>query len=106
MPIIDTKKLPVLEKRAGWHGRLFHSQNNTFVHWTFEKDSSIHEHQHDQEEVWHVIEGEIEVTIGGKVHRAGPGTVAIIPPDTPHSVRTLSDGMAIVVDYPLREGFG
>jgi quercetin dioxygenase-like cupin family protein len=31
--------------------------------------------------------------------------VAIVPPNTAHSVKALSDGKAIVADYPLRENF-
>jgi quercetin dioxygenase-like cupin family protein len=105
MSFIDTAKLDTLNKRPGWRGKLFHSANNTFVWWEFDADADIHQHHHEQEEVWHVIEGELEVTIDGKANRAGPGMVAIIPPDTPHSVRVVKAGRAIVVDHPLREGF-
>src|SRR5262245_3838456 len=105
MPFIDTAKLDVLEKRPGWRGRLFHSANMTFAHWDFAKGSSIHRHDHEQEEVWHVIEGELEVTIDGVTRRAGPGMVAIVPAHTAHSVVALSDGKAIVCDYPLRKDF-
>ena len=105
MPVIDTRQLAVLEKLPGWRGRLFHSQSMTFAHWDFDAGSTIHEHRHEQEEVWNVIEGELELTIDGVVRRAGPGLVAIVPPNTPHSVRALSDGRAIVVDHPLRPDF-
>ena len=105
MPIIDTHKLPVLDKRPGWRGRLFHSPSMTFAHWDFDAGSTIHEHFHEQEEVWHVLEGELEVTIDGAAHVAGPGMVAIVPAETPHSVRAISNGKAIVVDYPLRADF-
>ncbi len=37
---------------------------------------------------------------------AGPGSVAIVPPNTAHSVKALSDGRSIVVDYPLRDSVG
>jgi quercetin dioxygenase-like cupin family protein len=96
----------VLEKRPGWRGRLFHSPSMTFAHWDFDAGSTIHEHFHEQEEVWHVLEGELEVTIAGTALVAGPGMVAIVPAETPHSVRAVSDGKAIVVDYPLRADFG
>jgi len=33
---------------------------------------------------------------------AGPGFVAIVPPNTTHEVKALTAGKAIVVDYPLR----
>lgn len=105
MPIIDTRQLAVLEKRPGWRGRLFHSPSMTFAHWDFDADSTIHEHHHEQEEVWHVLEGELEVTIDGAAHLARPGMVAIVPAEALHSVRAVSDGNAIVVDHPSRADF-
>ena len=105
MPFIDTNRLPVLEKLPGWRGRLFHSQSMTFAHWDFAAGSTIHEHGHEQEEVWHVIEGRLEVTIDGAVEVAGPGMVAVAPANARHSVRALSDGKAIVCDWPLRPDF-
>jgi len=65
MAFFDTKQLAVLDKRPGWRGRPFHSQNNTFIWWEFDQDADIHQHQHEQEEVWHVIDGELEVTSRG-----------------------------------------
>jgi len=79
----------------------------TFVYWDVEDGAqSIHEHEHIQEEVWHVIEGELEVTIDGVSRKARAGSVAIVPPNTRHSVRALSRSRVIVVDYPIREAFG
>lgn len=103
MPFVDTRSLDVNEKRPGWRGRIFSSPSMTFAHWDFEAGASIHEHVHPQEEVWHVVEGELEVTIGGETVRAGPGMAAIVPMETPHSVRALTRGRAIVADYPLRQ---
>ena len=79
MPFIDTRQLTVIQKRPGWRGRLFHSTSMTFAHWDFDAGASIHDHAHDQEEVWHVLEGELEVTIEGAAQVAGPGMVAIVP---------------------------
>lgn len=106
MPFIDTNQLTVKEPLAGWKGRFFNSNNMTFGHYVIAAGASIHEHSHPNEEVWHVIEGELEVSIGGQTQVAGPGFVAVVPPDTPHSVRALTDGRAIVVDYPLRQSIG
>ena len=55
----------------------------TFAHYEFDAGSTIHEHHHEQEEVWNVIEGELEVTVDGVAQVAGPGMVAIVPPNTP-----------------------
>jgi len=74
----------------------------TFAHYDFERGACIHEHFHSQEEVYEVIEGELEVTIDGMAQIARAGLVAIIPPGVRHSVKALTDGRAIIIDYPLR----
>jgi quercetin dioxygenase-like cupin family protein len=106
MPLVDTSTLRIIERLPGWRARVFSSASMTFAHYAFDAGSTIHEHHHAQEEVWNVIEGELELTIDGVVQRAGPGLVAIVPPNTPHSVRALSDGRAIIVDHPPRPEFG
>ena len=100
---IDTSKLPTIERLPGWRGRYFDSPSMTFAHYEFDAGSSIHEHFHPQEEVYHIIEGELELTIDGVTRRLGPGFVGVVPPNTPHSIRAVSSGKVIIVDYPLRE---
>lgn len=78
----------------------------TFAHYDFARGASIHEHFHPQEEVWQVIEGEIEMTIDGVARIVGPGVAGIVPANVRHSVKALADGRAIIVDYPLRPDFG
>jgi quercetin dioxygenase-like cupin family protein len=105
MALIDTSKLPVIERKPGWHGRYFDSANMTFGHYDFEEGAEIHAHSHEQEEIWQVLEGTLEITIAGQSHRAGAGFVGIVPPNTLHSVKALTKGKAIAVDYPLRAEF-
>jgi quercetin dioxygenase-like cupin family protein len=105
MPFIDVCSLDVIERLPGWHGCYFHSQSMTFAHYDFVRGSSIHEHHHPQEEVYEVIEGELEVTIEGTLQIARAGVVAIVPSNARHSVKALTDGRAIIVDYPLRRDF-
>lgn len=106
MPFVDTSSLPVIERLPGWHGRYFHSPSMTFAHYDFTGGASIHEHFHPQEEVWEVIEGELEVTIEGVANIVRAGLVAIVPGGVRHSVKALTGGRAIIVDYPLRRDFG
>lgn len=105
MPFVDTSTLDVVERLPGWYGRFFHSASMTFAHYDFKRGSSIHEHLHPQEEVYEVIEGELEVTIDGVVQIVRPGLVAVVPSNTRHSVKALTDGKAIIVDYPTRHDF-
>jgi unsaturated pyranuronate lyase len=103
MPFIDTSNLPVVERKPGWRGRYFDSANMTFGRYDFDAGAEIHAHSHEQEEVWHVLEGELEVTVAGETRRVGPGAVAIVPPGTAHRVVAVTAGKAIVVDYPRRK---
>jgi quercetin dioxygenase-like cupin family protein len=103
MTFIDTNQLPVVERKPGWRGRYFDSPSMTFAHYEFDAGSSIHEHSHPQEEVWQIVEGELEIAIDGVAKRVGPGFVGIVPSNTRHAVKAISSGKAIIVDYPLRD---
>ena len=106
MPFVDTNEIGELERRPGWRGRIFQSSNMTFATWRFAAGAEIHPHHHPQEEVWQVLEGELEIRIGAETRTAGPGMAAIVPADTEHAVVALSDGIAMVADWPVREDLG
>src|SRR5689334_17559583 len=106
MPFLDTSSLPVIERLPGWFGRYFHSGRMTFGLYNFVAGATIHQHYHPQEEVWQVLEGEVEMTVDGAAQVLAAGAVAIIPPEVRHSARALTDGRALVVDTPLRPEFG
>ena len=106
MPIVDTSSLKVIERLPGWRGRYFHTKTMTFAHYEFDRDATIHEHSHPEEEVYEVIEGELEIKIDGVVHSATSGIVAIVPANVRHHVRAITDGRVIVVDHPARPDFG
>ena len=104
--VIDTNRLEVKEPREGWKGRFFHSQNMTFAYYAVEAGAWIHDHSHTNDEIWNVIDGQLEITIADEVRVAGPGCAAVVPPNTVHSVKALSNVQAIVVDYPRRDSIG
>jgi len=83
MPFVDVSSLRTVERLPGWRGRYFHSAGMTFAHYDFVRGSSIHEHFHPEEEVYEVIEGELEVTIDGAAQIARAGMVAIVPAGCP-----------------------
>ena len=47
-------------------------------------------HRHDFEEMFHVIEGELEVTFRGEIMRLKAGQSLNIPANAPHSFRVAS----------------
>jgi quercetin dioxygenase-like cupin family protein len=105
MPFVNTSALRAVERLPGWHGRYFHTSNMTFAHYEFVQGACIHEHFHPEEEVYEVTEGELEVTIDGVTQIARANLVAIVPSNVRHSVKALTNGRAIIVDYPVRRDF-
>ena len=103
---IETGQLKVKEPREGWRGRFFHSRNMTFAYYTVVAGAWIDKHSHSNDEVWNVVDGQLEITIAGETRVAGPGCAVVVPPDTAHSVKALTDARAIVVDYPRRQSIG
>src|SRR6266508_4474488 len=47
--------------RSRGGGGFFHSDHMTFAYYEIEAGSEVHLHHHPQEEVWHVVEGELEL---------------------------------------------
>src|SRR5215469_12608264 len=72
--------------------------------WTYEED--WFGTTHPQEEVHEVIEGELELTIDGLKQVTRPGLVGIVPSNIRHSVKALTDGRAIIVDFLLKDRYG
>jgi unsaturated pyranuronate lyase len=102
MPFIPVEHMRNGEPLPGWKGRFWRSQHMSFAHYTFDAGASIHQHHHPNEEVWIVIDGELEVSIDAATQVAGPGSVAVIPSDTAHAVRALTSGIAVVANHPVR----
>jgi len=102
MSFIGPDAMQTAEPLPGWKGRFWRSETMSFAHYDVETGCSIHEHHHPNEEVWLILAGRFEVTIAGETSVAGPGAVAIVPPDAPHSVRVLEGGRAVIANHPIR----
>ncbi|HTO66870.1 MAG TPA: cupin domain-containing protein [Bradyrhizobium sp.] len=48
-------------------------------------------HRHDFEEMFTILDGEIELTFRGEVHRASAGSTVNIPANAPHAFKNRSD---------------
>ena len=63
-------------------------------------------HAHKEEQLFVVIEGAFEVTLGEETRRLKVGEAAVIPSWVPHRVTATDDGPATQIDVfcPPREG--
>jgi mannose-6-phosphate isomerase-like protein (cupin superfamily) len=88
----------------GWSGRFFHSEHMTFAHWTIADGAdNLHDHQHEQEEVWNVVAGSITLVVDGVEGVLGAGDAAVVPPNTPHALHVTGSAEVVVADFPVRQ---
>ena len=80
MAFVDPGSLDVREPRPGWRGRFFHSAHMTFAYYDIAAGADVHEHSHPNEEVWHVVDGALEMRLGGETRIVGAGEAASCPP--------------------------
>ena len=103
---IDPSELAVKEPRPDWMGRFFHSEKLTLAYYTVEAGATLDAHSHANDEVWNVIEGELEVTIGDETKVMTAGCAAVVPSNAVHALKALTKVRAIVVDHPRRRSIG
>jgi quercetin dioxygenase-like cupin family protein len=61
-------------------------------------------HRHDFEEMFTILEGEIELTFRGERHRASAGSTINVPANAPHSFQNKSDQPARLLCMCLPAG--
>jgi quercetin dioxygenase-like cupin family protein len=105
MAFINLSDLEEKELVPGYHVRFVHSDNMTFAYWTIDAGAALPDHQHPHEQVANVTEGEFLLTVDGETRGMKPGQVAVIPGNTPHSGKAVTDCKIIDVFYPVREDY-
>ena len=81
--------------------------NNVMITWVeMQPGSILPEHRHDHEQISLVLEGKLELTVGGEKRVMTRGDVAVVPSNVPHSGRVL-DELTIALDSwnPIREDY-
>ncbi len=63
------------------------------------------DHVHfNQEEIFFIVEGTYEMTVGDQTSTAGPGTLVFIPRHVVHRFRNIGDTTACMLDWSLPGG--
>lgn len=105
MPFFKLSDLAPRELMPGFFGKFIHTDQLTVSYWGIEAGALLPEHQHPHEQVTTVIEGELELTVGGETAVLRPYEVAVIPGGTPHSGRALVACTVIDVFQPPRDDY-
>ncbi len=89
----------------GITGYYAHGEHMTFGYVELEAGSSIPLHHHVQEQITYIIEGELEMMIGGESCLLTAGMYHVIASNLPHSAVARSACKVIDAFSPVREDY-
>ncbi len=103
MPFYQLDTLPTRELFPGFTARLVHTPlvTQSFVDCT--AGAAFPEHQHPHEQTVVMLEGELELLVGGASHRLTPGMVFAIPGNVAHAGRAVVNSRVLDIFSPPRE---
>lgn len=61
--------------------------NGNITLFAFDKDESLTEHTSPYEAVVYMVDGEMEIKIGGNPYNVKAGEMLVMPPDIPHALK-------------------
>jgi quercetin dioxygenase-like cupin family protein len=99
------KDITTRELAPGIFAKLVHGNSLTLSVVDIKKGSILPEHHHVHEQITFILEGELEMTIGGKTYLMAAGTVHVIPSTMPHSAVARTDCKVIDAFNPVREDY-
>ena len=91
------------EVRPGIFGATVHTDQLTATFYRYEPGSSWEEHQHPQDQITTVLEGEIDFVVAGRPVHMVAGQLATLPGGTPHSATVPASGAVTLNVLTLRE---
>jgi quercetin dioxygenase-like cupin family protein len=97
--------LPTRELRPGFFGKFIHGDKGSVTIWAIKKGSELQTHSHEHEQITYVMEGELEMIIGGITNLFTPGMTHVIPSQVPHSAIARTDVRVIDFFSPARDDY-
>ncbi len=97
--------IPARQTFPGFFGKMVHGESSTLAFWDVKKGSTAPEHHHVHEQITYVLEGELEMKIGGEQYLLTPGSVHVIPSHVLHSAYARTDCRIIDSFVPVREDY-
>jgi quercetin dioxygenase-like cupin family protein len=103
--VFDLREIEPRAVIPGFSGRFVHASTMTFAYWEIAAGAILPEHSHPHEQVVHVFEGALEVTVDGATTVLKGGMVGVVPPGAVHSGRALTDCRVMDAFHPVREDY-
>ena len=99
------KNIKPKELVPGITGYYAHGDRMTFGYVELKSGSSVPMHQHVQEQITYIIDGQLDMVIGGQSCLLTTGMYHVIPSNTPHSAIAKTDCKVIDTFCPVREDY-
>ncbi|HLG38053.1 MAG TPA: cupin domain-containing protein [Chitinophagaceae bacterium] len=99
------KNIPPKDLMPGITGYYAHGEKMTFGLVELKAGSSVLMHHHVHEQTTYIIEGQLDMVIGGEACSLTAGMYHVIPSNTPHSAIAKTDCKVIDVFSPVREDY-
>ncbi len=99
------KDLQPKELAPGLTGYYAHGTNMTLGLVEIKAGSNLPLHQHLHEQITYILEGQLDMTIGGQPCSLTAGMYYVIPSNMPHGAVAVTDCKVIDVFNPVREDY-
>jgi quercetin dioxygenase-like cupin family protein len=97
--------IPVKELRPGFFGKMIHGEKGTVSIWEIKKGSVLETHHHVHEQITYILEGELQMNIGGTDYTFTAGCYHVIPSNVPHSAIAKTDVKVMDFFSPARDDY-
>lgn len=97
--------IPVKQTIPGFSGKMIHGDQSSLVVWDIKKGHTSPLHHHVNEQITYILEGQLEMVIGGEKHLMKAGAVHVIPSNVPHSAYAVTDCKVIDSFAPARDDY-
>lgn len=106
MPFIDISEFEPIEPVPGCRMRTPFGKHLMLSYLEMDDGAEVPLHHHPHEQGGMLLRGKVQLTIGDETRICEPGSMFLIPPNTPHRAVAV-DGPAVVLDVfsPVREDY-
>lgn len=103
--MLQLNDIKAKEYVPGLFGKMIHGEQSTLGIWEIKKGAILPEHEHVNEQITYILEGELEMTIGGVTTIFRAGNIQVIPPNVKHNAVALTDCKVIDSWTPTRDAY-
>jgi mannose-6-phosphate isomerase-like protein (cupin superfamily) len=92
-------EVPPIELAPGVRVRTVVGTTGSFSIGDFDPGSAAVLHHHTREQADIAVDGELDMTLGDRVEKLGPGLGVIVPPDVAHSIANHGRERATIIEF-------